>query len=50
VKDAFQGYFFNAHQNVAGRLKKGILVCELTSWQELLNMAKEVEIRGCQIG
>jgi hypothetical protein len=31
-------------------VKKGVLVCELTAWQELLNTPKEVEIRECQIG
>jgi hypothetical protein len=31
MKDAFQAYFFDAHQNVADRLKKGVLICELTS-------------------
>jgi hypothetical protein len=31
VKEAVQGYFFNPHQNVADRVKKGVLVCELTA-------------------
>jgi hypothetical protein len=31
VKDAFQGYCFNAHQNVSDGLKKRVLVCELAS-------------------
>jgi hypothetical protein len=46
MKDAFQGYFFNTHQNDADHLNKGVLVCELTFRQELFSMAKEAEIRG----
>jgi hypothetical protein len=47
AKHAFQDLFSNTTQNVVNRLKKIVAIGKFVSGQERLDVAEEMEVRGC---
>jgi hypothetical protein len=49
AQHAFRDLVSRTTQNVVNHLKKIVAICEFVSGQEMLDLTKEIEARGCDV-